>query len=349
MFEEMIFGVDGAFWRITITNIYQNRVGNQRLIMVGSISIRVPTETTISPADQSQFERSSRGQGHVHARVFTALFASFLLFLGFLGTARNARADDGIPALPLPAASDAEALAQQVATDQASSAAATAGDSQQSNVVVVIRINSPGNDFISQPNVISVGATAANGSSTNQNQAPTALRANGTAPALSSGNTHPVPAKAGRGRVILAAYASSSARSRASAPVRGAKRAPASPTHSTAVARRGAGLSRGSGQMPGRQVSAARHGGSPRASHDIAPARAEPGALGAALGTAQSRVASWLGGERAAASAPLAADPAKRSDLVVLTLAALLTGLLACAMLTWLPQAKRFLRLPVRG
>src|SRR6266576_2718325 len=70
---------------------------------------------------------------------------------------------------------------QQAATDQTANAAAAAVQPQQSNVVIIIRINSPGDDMISQTNVVSVVGVAANQSSTSQNPAPAPVSAPATA------------------------------------------------------------------------------------------------------------------------------------------------------------------------
>ena len=71
-------------------------------------------------------------------------------------------------AAPVPAATS-----QQASTNQSAGAAASATQQQPRNVVVSVRINSPGNDGpISQTNVAGSGAGASNQGSTDQGQAP---------------------------------------------------------------------------------------------------------------------------------------------------------------------------------
>ena len=123
---------------------------------------------------------------------------TFLLFAGFFATAQRARADSGssdpstagevaappvqdtsgaqqntageVAAPPVPDTSGAQQNTdQQATTDQVANAAATAVQPQQSNVVIIIRVNSPGDDVVTQTNIVSVVATAANQSSTSQN------------------------------------------------------------------------------------------------------------------------------------------------------------------------------------
>jgi len=61
---------------------------------------------------------------------------------------------------------------QQSTTDQVANAVATAVQPQQSNVVIIIRVNSPGDDVVTQTNIVSVVAVGANQSSTSQNSGP---------------------------------------------------------------------------------------------------------------------------------------------------------------------------------
>jgi hypothetical protein len=129
----------------------------------------------------------------------------FLLFAGFFATAERARADSGSPdpstagevAAPpsqdpsgtqqntagevaVPPSQDPappsqnpstqqQTTDQQSLTDQVANAAATAVQPQQSNVVIIIRVNSPGDDVVTQTNIVSVVAVGANQSSTSQN------------------------------------------------------------------------------------------------------------------------------------------------------------------------------------
>ena len=82
--------------------------------------------------------------------------------------ATNQAADSGAPT----AEGAAGEVGQQATSDQAANAAAAAVQPQQSNVVIIIRINSPGDDVVSQTNVISVVAVGANQSSTAQSSGP---------------------------------------------------------------------------------------------------------------------------------------------------------------------------------
>lgn len=108
-----------------------------------------------------------------------AALLSFFLFAGFLATAQRARADTGSPdpstagEVAAPPAQDASttpqtATDQQSTTDQTASPTATA-QPQQSNVVIIIRVNSPGDDVVTQTNIVSVVAVGSNQSSTSQN------------------------------------------------------------------------------------------------------------------------------------------------------------------------------------
>jgi hypothetical protein len=138
-------------------------------------------------------------QGVTGKRKFAvAALLTFLLFAAFFATAQRARADSGSPdpntagevAAPpsqdpsstqqntagevaAPPSQDPsatqQATDQQSTTDQVANAAATAVQPQQSNVVIIIRVNSPGDDVVTQTNIVSVVAVGANQSSTSQN------------------------------------------------------------------------------------------------------------------------------------------------------------------------------------
>jgi hypothetical protein len=288
--------------------------------------------------------------------------------VAFLAVLVDARA---ITAAPLPDAPIAPPVAvapggdaQGAGTDQAASAGAAATASPQTNVVVVVRINSPGDDVITQTNGITVDATASNESSTSQDQAPAVSSPSGTlpspvsqpgsAPASSDAQSESAaappnggpqssqPKRVVRGRWMLAASASSSATPPAlvQAPAAHAPKPP-DRTRSTAVAARdhSAAPARAT-----RVAAAARglpaHGTVLRDSNqghaEAAPARALP--------------ARWFAAAiRPVASAPIAAQTPAGSDFTALTIAALLTGLVAWAALAWLPPSRRFLRLRARG
>jgi hypothetical protein len=85
---------------------------------------------------------------------------------------------------------------QQAATDQAANTTASAVEPHQSNVVIIIRINSPGDDVISQTNVVSVVGVAANESSTAQGQSPSTQNP-APAGASASGTSDPTQSPAG--------------------------------------------------------------------------------------------------------------------------------------------------------
>jgi hypothetical protein len=95
---------------------------------------------------------------------------------------------------------------QQAATDQAANAAAAAVEPQQTNVVIIIRVNSPGDDVVSQTNVVSVvgaaanqGSTAQQQGSTTQDPAPAGAPASGTSdPTQSQPAGGPTPPADGR-------------------------------------------------------------------------------------------------------------------------------------------------------
>src|SRR3954452_6135434 len=108
-------------------------------------------------------------------------------------------------------ASSGEASSLEAATQQAATAVASATQNNVQNIVVIIRINSPGDDVISQSNTANAGAAATNASTTQQGSgatgptdrpdsttstgapaagnAPTAAPAQGEAPATTSVST----------------------------------------------------------------------------------------------------------------------------------------------------------------
>jgi hypothetical protein len=109
--------------------------------------------------------------------------------LGVVGAAVNAAATNQAADSGAPTADDAPGeVGQQATSDQAANAAAAAVQPQQSNVVIIIRINSPGDDVVSQTNVVSVVAVGANQSSTAQGSEPPT--------ASPSGATDPIGASA---------------------------------------------------------------------------------------------------------------------------------------------------------
>jgi hypothetical protein len=74
----------------------------------------------------------------------------------------------GLPNAGAPPASSDEASSLEAATQQAATAIANATQNNVQNIVVIIRINSPGDDVISQSNTANAGAAATNTSTTQQ-------------------------------------------------------------------------------------------------------------------------------------------------------------------------------------
>ena len=280
-----------------------------------------------------------------------------------VGAAANAASTDQTAGSPTPAGAS-----QQAATDQAANAAAAAVQPQQSNVVIIIRINSPGDDVISQTNVVSVVAVAANQSSTSQNPAPAGVSAPVAADSpQSSSDTSSVPSMDGQpvqsgSQPAQSAGAKQQPQQPADAvqqhrqPVRALSilAFAASSTASLPTPEHKATSSTTSASRPRAEGAAGRSGvfgpdttaaeGSDRASVDsdgssIQAARPQAhraqGSRGAALGAVRDRVASWLGRTGAATHPQLPAESAGGMSLGVMTLTALLVGLLGWAALNW--------------
>jgi hypothetical protein len=120
-----------------------------------------------------------------------AAVLTFILFAGFLATAQRARADTGSPdpntagEVAAPPSQDNSTTPQtttdqQSTTDQTANPTATAAQPQQTNVVIIIRVNSPGDDVVTQTNIVSVVAVGSNQSSTTQNSGLPGSSAAGT-------------------------------------------------------------------------------------------------------------------------------------------------------------------------
>jgi hypothetical protein len=283
-----------------------------------------------------------------------------------VGAAANAASTDQTAGSPSPASAEG---AQQAATDQAANAAAAAVQPQQSNVVIIIRINSPGDDVISQTNVVSVVAVAANQSSTSQNPAPAGVSAPGAADSpQSSSDASSVPSTDGRpvqsgGQPAQSAGAKQQPQQQPADAVQ-QHRLPvralsilafaASSSASLPTPEHKATSSTTSASRPRAEGAAGRSGvfgpntaaaeGSDRASVDsdassIQAARPQAhraqGSRGAALGAVRDRVASWLGRTGSATHPQLPAESARGMSLGVMTLTALLVGLLGWAALNW--------------
>ena len=258
---------------------------------------------------------------------------------------------------------------QQAATDQAANAAAAAVQPQQSNVVIIIRINSPGDDVVTQTNVVSVVAVAANQSSTSQNPAPAPVSAPATADptqSTSGGSTarssDSQPVQSG-GQPAQSAAATQQPQQPADAvqqPHRQPVRAlsilafAASSTASLPTPEHKATSSTTSASRPRAEGAAGRSGvfgpntataeGSDRASvasdgssiqAALPQTHRAQGSRGAALGAVRDRVASWLGRTGAATHPQLPAESARGMSLGLMTLTALLVGLLGWAALNW--------------
>src|SRR5439155_15125265 len=115
------------------------------------------------------------------------------------GAAANAAETSQTAGSGEPTADEAAAEGQQATSDQSANAAAAAVQPQQSNIVIIIRINSPGDDVISQTNVVSVVGDAANQSLTGQNPAPAGVSAPGADDSpQSSSDTSSVPSTDGQ-------------------------------------------------------------------------------------------------------------------------------------------------------
>ena len=284
-----------------------------------------------------------------------------------VGAAANGASTDQTADPPSPDGTSTEP-SQQAATDQAANAAAAAVEPQQSNVVIIIRINSPGDDVVSQTNVVSVVGVAANQSSTSQNPAPAPVSAPATAdPTQStSGGSAPSsdsqPVQSG-GQPAQSAGATQQPQQAADAvqqPHRQPVRAlsilafAASSTASLPTPEHKATSSTTSASRPRAEGAAGRSGvfgpntataeGSDRASvasdgSSIQAARPQThraqGSRGAALGAVRDRVANWLGRAGSATHPQLPAESARGMSLGLMTLTALLVGLLGWAALNW--------------
>jgi hypothetical protein len=290
-----------------------------------------------------------------------------LLLAASLAMAPNARADEspgpgaGSTSPTLEQPTDAAQPADQDATTgQDAIAGATAAQPEQSNVLVVIRINSPGDNVVSQTNVVAVDAGAANRSSTTQARSPAAsvllasaipvARAERTRPRAGGVQQSPpreaAPPAAGSGTAAQPKAGSPSAgaphgRSAAvpeagdrdhkqppAASLRTSSRAAHQQAHAAKTAPqvdRG-GRAAGASRLLRPQLRRdARGAAEPQLISLAEPAVAAPGRLPVALA---------------------AAPPSDGSDLGLVTLAALIAGLLGWAALAWLP---RFRPLPRSG
>jgi len=291
--------------------------------------------------------------------------------------ATNQAADSGAPT----AEGAAGEVGQQATSDQAANAAAAAVQPQQSNVVIIIRINSPGDDVVSQTNVVSVVAVGANQSSTAQSSGPPT--------ASPSGATNPIGASA-QGTDGQAAQSPSAAQAQQQqqgqpAQVPGAVQHPAhsslalqlqrpeptalailltsassnaswtapksqggSPTTSANRLRRGGDRGR-SGASASRTLASLQSAGLSSNSTTLAKTRgaarstgAHDSAAGATLEAVRDHLGSLFSRTRLAPPSQIAANAASGGpNFALATLAALLVGLLGWGALTWLPSTRR--------
>jgi hypothetical protein len=228
---------------------------------------------------------------------------------------------------------------------------------------------------ISQTNVVSVVAVAANQGSTSQNPAPAGVSAPGAADSpQSSSDASSVPSTDGQpvqsGQPAQSAGAKQQPQQPADAvqqhrqPVRAVSilAFAASSSASLPTPEHKATSSTTSASRPRAEGAAGRSGvfgpntaaneGSDRAAVDsdgssiqaARPQAERTGAedsRGAALGSVRDRVSGWLGRTATAARPKLPADSARGMSLGVLTLTALLVGLLGWALLSWPPFPRR--------
>jgi hypothetical protein len=265
---------------------------------------------------------------------------------------------------------------QQADTDQAADATASAVEPQQSNVVIIIRINSPGDDVISQTNVVSVVGAAANESSTTQQQGPTTQNpapagepADGASdPTQSQPAGGPTPPTDGQPQPSGAVPQSAQSADAAQQPVQpagavqgqrphgaralsilassgGPKASPPAPEHHAASPMKSAS------RLPGDRGRSASAGGS-SASTGLASGGVSKSATvehlsasqkhrGRTLDPIRYHVENWLRGARAALpTRTAAAGDDGLSTVGLMTLAALIAGGLGWALLTWMPSLR---------
>jgi hypothetical protein len=331
--------------------------------------------TAVATAAQPQ---QSNGIGTTRTDSSGAESVSQQNDVAVLGAAANTAAASQTAGSGEPTPDGAAEADQQATSDQAANAAAAAVQPQQSNIVVIIRINSPGDDVVSQTNVVSVVGVAANQSSTSQSPAPAGESASGASdPPQSASGASSAPLSGGqpvqpsgqpaqtagaeqqpqqpadvigqrhsrpvRALSILAFSASSAANLRAPDHLATSPTTSAGRPRSEGAARRSgvfgssAGTPDGSDRAPVYSSRASTQTADPQAHQTDAQGSRGP----ALVGAVRDRVASWLGRTGSAARPQLAADSARGMNLGILTLTALLVGLLAWAALSWSPFSRR--------
>jgi hypothetical protein len=260
---------------------------------------------------------------------------------------------------------------QQAATDQAADAAASAVEPQQSNVVIIIRVNSPGDDNISQTNVVSVVGVAANESATTQHEGPTtqnpapagAPTDGASDPTQSQSAGGPTPPTDGRPQPSGAVPQSAQSADAAQQPVQpagavqgqrpqgaralsilassgGSNANPPAPEHQATTATPSA--SRTQGGVESASLAGSSAADSTADSKAVAGAHrtAAPTHNGRTLEPFRYRVADWFRGAREALPARTATNNGGWSTIGLMTLAALVAGGLGWALLTWMPPLR---------
>jgi hypothetical protein len=217
--------------------------------------------------------------------------------------------------------------AQQAATGQGAAATGEGTQSQPSNIVISIRINSPGNDGpVSQTNVVAVGVSAGNSSTTDQNAGSSAPE---QAPRTASPVKHilrhgAAPAEAADETTATHSHRAAPRRS-APAPSRAAYAAPKSPERSFSGA--------AAAHTAGVQAAAARASTPTRPVESLRSRSASP------LRHAAASVLRHV--ERGIPSVSAKSAPAGGAGALTLSAIALLGALLVWLSSTWLGGTRR--------
>jgi hypothetical protein len=213
-----------------------------------------------------------------------------------------------------------QGIGQQAATGQDATATGEGTQSHPTNIVISIRINSPGNDGpVSQTNVVVVGVNADNTSLTTQGGSAGGENTPKTAVPLPQGLRHSAaPAEA--------ADVTTAKRGRRSAPRRSAR----VPGHAGGLATKSLG-------RPGSGAAAAHSAGFPAAAARASSAKRVEAGHAVTAGAVPQAAANLLRRfESVLPTSPRADRPAHGSGLVTLTAIALLGALLVWASSSWL-------------
>jgi hypothetical protein len=257
---------------------------------------------------------------------------------------------------------------QQASTGQTASSTATATQDQAGNLVISIRVNSPGNNGpISQTNTATAGSNAANTSATNQGVPAVGARngsggssagdppiaigppaqqqqseAPGSTPTATPSRLIPLPAPVETSTARAAAHpARTMPAGPASAPAKAHRPGQdSSRTVTTKVGVAGARVA-ASGEQggPAAAVRPRMHHGS-SAGHGAAPHRDRIAATGHGI---RRRAADLLGSIAPRRALPAASGSKDVSGVVLLTLVAVLGAALLCAGSAYLPSGRRLL------